>query len=102
MLSNIRATSHVWAFKFKLSEINEIKIFSSSVPRVTEVLCCHVFLVAPVSERADLEPFHHHRKFCCTATAALHIMPFLILLSIKWAVASSGRVSHMQILLSPF
>lgn len=102
MLSNIRATSHVWAFKFKLSEINEIKIFSSSVPRVTEVLCCHVFLVAPVSERADLEPFHHYRKFCYTATAALHIMPFLLLLSIKWAVASSGRVSHMQILLSPF
>lgn len=41
MLSTMRATSHVWAFKFKLSELTELKY---SVPQSQESQKCSVAL----------------------------------------------------------
>lgn len=58
------ATKHTWLLTFKLIKIKLNLNFSSSTALVTLwVVSRHVWWVAATLDNADMEKFHHYRKF---------------------------------------
>lgn len=79
VLSNAPVTSYVWLSISKLIQIKWNKKFSSSGILPTFLLSSHMWPVATVLDRVDIEHFHHHRKFFLTVlgmTAIARIIPY--------------------------